>query len=638
MRSLDKGEVGWVFPPRGGGIDYAADPASSHFGDAPMPKLVREVVQNSLDAKHSGFSAPVVVEFSEVSAPVSLIGGNSLRNHIEACLERAKSQGWDRVASAYERAIETISHKTIRCLKATDSGTVGLDEVRWNALVSQEGVVSKLGNAPSGAYGIGKNAVLNVSDIQTVFYSTRYVAGRKGRVEWMQGKATLMGHDDPGSAEPLQHIGFYVRADGSPVEGRKIPKFFRLRETGTGVFVMGFNPRSAAWTDEVTHAVIDSYFCAIADQKLVVRIEGLEERTSVEINHETIDSLFLERSKPGQASYYYRVARDTPPIETKRLGELGPLSVRVAFESDAPRRIALVNRNGMFISDSKDQRINPFSRRADGQWPDFAAVVMPATDRGDNWMRSMENPSHDSLSSGHLPTEAERKEADAIFFRARQAISEVIEELADLKAYGDESNIDELTDVLADVGEGQDIALTATELPPPRDSGLGDVEEDPADDGAEDADSPDWDESGDSEDDDSGDEDDQDVDDAGDDSDDTADDEDKEEEIDNRRPAVRLGRPRVIPVSPTEAVVSVEIPEGGRQELRLSLARMGADRDARLREILSVLEAQPLGGIDGDVKVESGRMTLKSDGGGRLSLKVLVDEDIERAALRLTAS
>ena len=42
---------------RNGGIDYVSDPSSAHFSDAPIPKLVRELIQNSLDAKEDGLRA-----------------------------------------------------------------------------------------------------------------------------------------------------------------------------------------------------------------------------------------------------------------------------------------------------------------------------------------------------------------------------------------------------------------------------------------------------------------------------------------------------------------------------------------------------------------------------------------------------
>ena len=205
----------WKFPPRSGGIDFVTDPSSAHFSDAPIPKLVREIVQNSLDAKDSGYVDPVVVEFTETSVSRGQIGGDSLEQHIAACFDRSAEDGRAGAMAMYKRALETSRGRTIRCLTVQDSGTVGLDDARWNALVAQEGAVSKLGGSPGGSYGIGKNAALNVSDLQTVFYSTRYVS-RKGRVEKMQGKATLMGHMAPdGSGEQLQHIGFYAKPGGS---------------------------------------------------------------------------------------------------------------------------------------------------------------------------------------------------------------------------------------------------------------------------------------------------------------------------------------------------------------------------------------------------------------------------------------
>ena len=94
----------------------------------------------------------------------------------------------------YTNALSVIAKRDIPCLKVQDKGTMGLNDARWKALVTQEGAVSKGSGAPGGSYGIGKNAILNVSDLQTVFYSTRLVEGRKGLVTKLQGKATLTGH------------------------------------------------------------------------------------------------------------------------------------------------------------------------------------------------------------------------------------------------------------------------------------------------------------------------------------------------------------------------------------------------------------------------------------------------------------
>ena len=627
MSSKEVQSAVWRFASRNGGIDFVSDPSSTHFSDAPIPKLVREMVQNSLDAKDDGFDDPVVVEFSEMSIIPILIGGESLEPHIAACFDRAASDGRAGAMAVYKRALETVRQRHIRCLKVQDTGTVALDDTRWNALVTQEGAVSKLGAAPGGSYGIGKNAALNVSDLQTVFYSTRYVAGRKGRVERMQGKATLMGHEAPDdSGDDLQHIGFYEKPNGSPLEGREIPEFFRLGETGTGVFVMGFNPRSGNWASEVTAAVIANYFSAIAARKLVVKIaKAGESEPSTEIDHQTIDSLFGRQRRPSDANFYYRAFRDVEPMHTDHLGLLGPLSVSVLIEDAAPRRVALVNRNGMLIADTKDIRINPISPRARGVWPDFAVVVAPATEQGDNWLRSMENPSHDSLSTAHLPTERERKNADELFKRAREAVAAIIEEKAALHDYEEVSNLEELAPTLADSGEGANQALEIKEHQP-RESGwvdeLDDTDDDTqSDDDPLDDDEQEYDDNHDNHDDD----------------DDDDEDDDKERPPPVRRPRVRLRNSRVIPVSGTEAVVAFDSSEDSNREITLALALTGVERDSRLRDNLNVVEAYPLAGVDGEVTVEDGQITFTAKSGARLSLRVVVDQDIERAALSLGA-
>ena len=232
----------WQFPPRNGGIDYVQNPSSAHFRDNPIPKLVRETLQNSLDAKELGLGRPVVVRFEDTEIDGSLVGRQQLLEHMESCRRRAVDDGYGTVANSYRSAVDALGQDRIRCLRVVDSGTTGLSGNKWNALVVQEGAVRKPGErAPGGSNGIGKNAVLNVSLLNTVFYSTHYVSSSAGRVEKLQGKATLMSHPDPRNEnESLQHVGFYKRNNGGPLETTSIPEYFRLGEPGTGVFIMGF--------------------------------------------------------------------------------------------------------------------------------------------------------------------------------------------------------------------------------------------------------------------------------------------------------------------------------------------------------------------------------------------------------------
>ena len=481
----------WRFPERNGGIDYVNDPSSAHFSDAPISKLVRELIQNALDAKNDGFTSPVSVTFSETSVGRELIGATTLQEHLDECRRRLRTEMPD-MAEAYENALSVVEQRKIPCLKVQDTGTVGLNEARWKALVMQEGAVSKGGGAPGGSYGIGKNATLNVSDLLTVFYSTRLVDGRRGLVTKLQGKATLIGHRAPDSSQrkdmkhndssqrkdlqhkdaqrkDLQHIGFYCAENGEPITGKDIPEFFQLKETGTGIFIMGFNPHTSEWGEEVVAAVIENFFYAIHHKELVVTVAP-ENQSQIKIDHQTIDSLFKRLSPTDScAAHYYKAIRDVANDQsytagtshttascvhtTARIGELGALNLYAAFAEGSPRRTAHINRNGMLITDSRELKVNPLAPRGRSLWPDYVCVVVPGTDKGDRWLRKMENPSHDAISLGHLRHKKDQDKAVTWFRAARKEFRGFIDAQVDIDGYGNVSNVDELADVLPDQGD-----------------------------------------------------------------------------------------------------------------------------------------------------------------------------------------
>lgn len=448
----------WRFPRRNGGMDYVQDPSSAHFSDDPIPKLVRELLQNSLDARVDGLDSPVRVEFAEMVVDCEHVSAKQLASHVRSCIGRAqKDKLGEKVLEVYKRALEALEADSIRCLRVTDSGTTGLEGKQWNSLVLQEGSVHKSTRAHGGSYGIGKNAVLNVSDARAVVYSTRFVDPKRGRVEKMQGKATLMSHSDPQNPDlHLQHIGFLQAPDSSPLYTRDIPEFFRLSDVGTGVFILGFNPRSSTWVRDVASAVLNNFFLAVHQKKLVVSVSPQSspdgDLTKV-VNHETIDPLFddLFGGTTRPDSYHYYVAlRDADSVCTEELEKLGALDVHLTMSAAAPRRTAYVNRNGMLISDSREQTVNPLAPRGNALWPNYAAVVVPTTDRGDEWVRDMEPPSHDSVSTGELLDEASRRVAKRIFRKGRGLVRDIIDKRAAIDRIGDTSNLEELATLFPD--------------------------------------------------------------------------------------------------------------------------------------------------------------------------------------------
>ena len=617
----------WIFPARNGGIDFVSDPSSAHFRDHPIPKLVRELVQNSLDAKDGGSDGPVTVTFSELRVKRKYIAGAKLERHLKSCYDRALTDEREDLARIYENAIEVLKQRTIPCLKVQDTGTEGLDESRWKALVVQEGAVSKSGSAPGGSYGIGKNAVLNVSDLNAVFYSTRYVAPRKGRVDKVQGKAILTGHPDPhGSGDDLQHIGFYVNPSGTPIMGRSVPDFYRLDRTGTAVFIMGFNPHSSDWVNKVATSVIENYFYAIHHQELSVRIVPAK-GNPVHIDYQTIDHLFNFLEPINQrAVHYYRTIRDAGEKEienTSRFRKLGKLTLFLSFFEGAPRHIAHINRNGMLITDSRDQRVNPLCPRGRSLWPDYVGVIIPDSNSGDLWLRKMENPSHDSMSSGQLLNENEQREAEERFKEVRGSLRRIIDDKAELESYGAESNLDELAELFPEMDNGlpsskslqtrqieslASIVNKTQESQEDYSTGGGEGEDPVKGNVSEDSGGRGADEDG-----------------------------DKPVRRHQRRPILR--DVRFIPRSAREAIVAFTPPGGELQEVNLSLIPTGADRhpggDPERSSQVAIVEATLIGGNDDPIVVNDGAIVLTPTPGERVTIKVVVDGDLDRQAFRL---
>ena len=449
----------WHFPPRNGGIDFVHDPSAAFFNDNPIPKLVREVIQNSLDARESGIAEPVSVAFADTQVDRSLIGASQLYRHLTSCLDRAVQEGRsESIQGMYERAVETLKNSHVRCLRITDNNTTGLIGDRWEALVIEEGGVRKSDTgAPGGNFGIGKNAVFNVSDIQTVFYSTHYIDTKihKGRVDKLQGKATLMSHPNPdNSNESLQHIGFYQDESMQPIIGRReIDRFFQLSEPGTGVFIMGFNPRTDRWVDEIVRAVLQNFFYAIHHQSLVVSVENGE--STIEIKHDNLEPLFERYDEDDSSShYYYRAIRDAELETTKPISNLGKFDVFIHLNG-GPRRMAFVNRNGMLISDSREQKSNPIYTRNRSLWPDYAAVILPSTDSVDKLIRDMENPSHDAISVAQLREHDEQRKMRNAFKNARDAIRAIMDNKTHLDQSGHQANLRELAEMFPELDSSQ---------------------------------------------------------------------------------------------------------------------------------------------------------------------------------------
>ena len=304
----------WRFAPTGGGILHGYHNAGAeHFMPDPIGKLVRETIQNSLDAHEDGLP-PVIVDIRECDIAADHIGAASLEGHLNQARLQTRTKGQQEGEQDYRRALRLIRKPTIPCLAVIDRNTTGLQGRKWDSLIYEEGTPEKDGpGAPGGSFGIGKNAPYNVSGLHTVIYSTRYANGRQGRVEKMTGRAQLVSHPDPDDGQTmLQHIGFYADDADQPIYGPDIPAPFRLDEPGTGLWVAGFIPDDGEWQQLAVRAAVDSFFYAIHNDRLVVNIQTRSAAEPLVICRDTLDGILEAGRGSPRTGHYYRAVRSSP--------------------------------------------------------------------------------------------------------------------------------------------------------------------------------------------------------------------------------------------------------------------------------------------------------------------------------------
>lgn len=424
-------EIGWNFPSSGGGAQAGFnDPGIETYAGKPFESLAREIIQNSLDARVD-FDKPVVVAFQ-----VEDILSSEFPKHadflgiMKKCLQENKQE--DKAGKFFRRAVDILQKPKIACLKVLDYNTTGLRDGKkgddkhgqWHCLVKATGQNTNENSIAGGSYGIGKSAPFAVSDLRTVFYSTRYE--ENGDVMCRaQGKSILVSHKLKGS-DYSQAIGFYgVKNNCEKLTNNDVPELLQRSSRegyGTTLLIPGFSEQKK-WQEKIIAAVISNYFHAIHTKHLEVLIQGSEDL--VVIDAESLPKIFTNKkvnninkdiSKDvATARAYYRaiseysaiddgVSIDGKTIAKKEcvLPRLKHCILWIMLEEGCENSIAILRR-GMKITDNQKK----LSRRRWGSsYAKFVAVCICDSDKGNALLRKMENPAHDAFEPDRLGVES----------------------------------------------------------------------------------------------------------------------------------------------------------------------------------------------------------------------------------------
>lgn len=236
--------------------------------------LVRENLQNALDAALPWSKEPVRVEFSLFNIPTDSVPDvSTLRGVIDKCI--ASNHDEPEAVKFFTKAKNILSGTTIPVLRISDFNTVGLGGsdtcakgTNWSRLVKESGSSNK-GTNSGGSFGIGKSAAFACSDFRTVFYSSLDDKGLRSNF----GVARLVSFEEP-CLGWTTGIGYYSEDErfvAIPELADIDPNHARTT-SGTDIYIIGMHDPDD-FRDEFVKAVLMDFLVSLARGKLIVKIQ-----------------------------------------------------------------------------------------------------------------------------------------------------------------------------------------------------------------------------------------------------------------------------------------------------------------------------------------------------------------------------
>lgn len=388
--------IGWSFPSRNNGdIEGFSNPALEWFKGNPLRALAREVCQNSLDAQYEE-DEPVRIEFKKDFVGTNAFPGMmGLQNILLKCKSFWPEEGNEKTHTFIRTALHDLREGKICVLRVSDFNTKGLegpyssrDITPWVSLVKGTAFsVKSPGKTAAGSYGIGKAAPFINSKYQTVFYRTNNIEGETA----VQGVAHLMSFSDEsyGDVDPIRRsVGYFGETQGNIAvpQMAELDRLYARTEVGTDLFVPGFNfvvDGKNDWVNQMIGEILENFLMAIEYKNLVVSIEGQE------ITRETVRYIIARNMKYAKDAYYFNKILMAEPDkivdEDYNFHGMGRLRLRLLYANDLNKRILVVRKSGMKISEIKGLP----------KGISYTGILELQGERLNAFFREMENPTHD---------------------------------------------------------------------------------------------------------------------------------------------------------------------------------------------------------------------------------------------------
>lgn len=431
--------IGFTFPINDGGqLDGINHAGMETFRAEKEKATAKETIQNDLDAHcaDSGEPVKVIINLEYLTKK----GFPGYKEHIKTlnlCEESITNihGNNEKTRKFIEKAKKVFNKDYIPFLVISDyntTGLIGADSENGGVfckLTKGAGSSNKTGQA-GGSYGIGKNAPFILSDIRSVFYSSKDINGVYG----FQGVSRWISHKNE-NGQLTQGTGYYgVKENKMPIVNEcEIYNFFKREETGTSIFIPGFNG-DENWKQKMIIAVIDSFFVAVMEKKLVVEIDDII------IDNSTIGNIIkdIKKSKKNwiTAYYYEAMTSDDKKHFTIDIDGMGDVELFVLKGDQHSSKVAMIRGNGIKITDKRFRL--PLK---------YYGVMIARGKQINEFLRECEPPAHDDWK-GEL-YEDDPKYAKKVLKNLYQAVKEKIKSIIQVKNF-EELNVECISEYFPD--------------------------------------------------------------------------------------------------------------------------------------------------------------------------------------------